>query len=147
MRLNGQSEVLHKMHTANHLSYEKMEELKNRDLIDFYERNRHDDFFLGVEELFMLLPELITIEGKTYAFRMWKSAFDVPYVGFVSASDMFETPLIAIGGDDLVCRDMRNKYADLVDMFYELIIWLDNNYRFVFKEYREKLQHCIAYMQ
>ena len=29
MRLNGQSEVLHKLHTANHLSYEKMEELKN----------------------------------------------------------------------------------------------------------------------
>lgn len=150
MRLNGASEILHKKHTNNTLSYAKLSDLANRGLINFIERGTHDDFSLGFEELFMMLPTLVWKEDKMYLLKMWVSAFGVAHIGYckvVPQGDTYENDILySVGLDDVTNERWVNEYANFVDIAYALLVWVDDNYPNELKEYKDKVQHTIKAM-
>ena len=148
MRLNVASDI-HKKNTSNLLSFQQMQELNDLGLVSFKERGTHKEFFLGVEELMMMLPKTIYADNTLYCFSIWASAFGVLYAGYrkpiVKNGYADHTTLVSIGLDDVAPR-IVNEYANFVDVLFALVIWVDNNHCDTLREYREKLQHAVNAM-
>ena len=134
------TQVYKKKVTRNTLNIQQMMQLEELGLCNLKERDKHTEYFFGVEELMQLLPACIVVGETMYCLQIYKTAFDVLSVRYYNPKT-HET-ICAIGCDDVMPKD-ESYNGHLVDVLFEMVLWVNNNYKEYFAEYKEKLQHYI----
>ena len=104
------------------------------------ERDKHTEYFFGVEELLQLLPACIVVGKTMYCLQIYKTAFDVLSVRYYNQKT-HET-ICAIGCDDVMPKDERYN-GHLVDALFEMVLYINRKHKEEFAEYKDKLQHYI----
>ena len=92
-----------------------------------------------------LLPGCIVVGGWCYCLHIYKSAFDVQHVAYMvhkntktGVTDYLHT----IGCDDVMPQD-ESYNGHLVDALFEMVLWVNQNHKEYFSEYKEGLQNFI----
>ena len=134
------TQIYKKKVTRNTLYFQQMAKLEKLGLCSLKEREKHTECTFGVEELMQLLPACIVIEGNMYCLQIYKTAFDVLSVRYYNPKT-HET-ICAIGCDDVMPQD-ESYNGHLVDALFEMVLYVNDNHKKEFAEYKEKLQHFI----
>ena len=127
---------------------EQMVELEKIGLANIKERNSHRECGYGVEELLQILPACIAVDGWCYCLKLYKSAFDVQHIAYVAHKNPktgVADYLHSIGCDDVMPKD-ESYSGHLVDALFEMVLWVNNNYKEYLTEHKEKLNHYIQSM-
>jgi hypothetical protein len=135
-----ETQVYKKKVTRNTLNIQQMLKLEELGLCVLSERDRHTETHFGVEELMQLLPACIVVGGTMYCLQIYKTAFDVQSVRYYNPK-AHET-ICAIGCDDVVEEDALVP-GNLVDALFEMVLYINQNHKTEFTEYKDKLQHYI----
>lgn len=139
------TQVYKKRVTRNTLNIQQMMQLEELGLCNLKEREKHTDYFFGVEELIQLLPACIVVDGWCYCLHIYKSAFDVQYVAYKAHKSITGDKtdyLHSIGCDDVMPQD-ESYNGHLVDALFEMVLWVNENHKEYLAEYKDKLQHYI----
>ena len=142
MRLSAINAV-HKKNTRNTLNMEQMHKLHDLGLAYIAERNGHIDCGYGVEELLQILPACIVVKKKMYILQVYKSAFDVVAVHYKNPKDIEDNTLYAKGCDDFDNEWTPLQSGHLVNVLFDCLLWVNENYPSELEEFKEKLQHYI----
>lgn len=142
MRLSA-SNSYHKKNTRNTLTMEQMVELEKFGLANIKERNSHRECGYGVEELLQILPACIVVDGNMYVLRIYKTAFDVVAVGYKNPKEGGKY-LYSKCCDDLLNEGDALQSGHLVDVLYDILIFVDSQYPQELEDFKNKLDH---YMQ
>ena len=134
------TQVIKKKVTRNTLNIQQMMQLEELGLCNLKERDMHTDYFFGVEELMQLLPACIVVGETMYCLQIYKTAFDVLSVRYYNPKT-HET-ICVIGCDDVMPKDERYN-GHLVDAVFEMVLYINQNHKTEFTEYKDKLQHYI----
>lgn len=134
------TQVYKKRVTRNTLNIQQMMQLADLGLCDLNERDRHTDYFFGVEELLQILPACIVVEQNMYCLQIYKTAFDIQAVRYYNPKT-HET-ICSIGCDDVMPQDESHN-GHLVDALFEMVLYVNQNHKEEFAEYKEKLQHFV----
>ena len=134
------TQVYKKRVTRNTLNILQMMQLEELGLCNLKERDKHTDFFFGVEELMQLLPACIVVDGTMYCLQIYKTTFDVLSVRYYNPKT-HET-ICSIGCDDVMPQD-ESYNGHLVDVLFEMVLYINQNHKDEFAEYKEKLHHFI----
>lgn len=134
------TQIIKKKVTRNTLNIQQMMQLEGLGLCNIKERAMHTDSCFGAEELMQLLPACIVVEGNMYCLQIYKTAFDVLSVRYYNQKT-HET-ICAIGCDDVMPKDERYN-GHLVDALFEMVLYINQNHKTEFTEYKDKLQHYI----
>lgn len=134
------TQVYTKRVTRNTLNIQQMMKLEGLGLCVLNERDRHTETHFGVEELMQLLPACIVVEENMYCLQIYKTAFDVQSVRYYNPKT--HGTLCAIGCDDVMPQD-ESYNGHLVDALFEMVLWVNQNYKEYLAEYKEKLQHFV----
>ena len=144
MRLTANN-VFHKKSTRNTLSITQMNTLHNLGLCNVNERSGHTEVAFGVEELLQILPMAIQkgnglAEDVLYSLKVYKTAFDVIGVGYINHNGK---ELCYIGCDVIANSDNLMQSGNLVEVLYQVLLWVNREYPNELKEYKEALDHYI----
>lgn len=142
MRLSA-TNVYHKKNTRNTLNMEQMYKLHDLGLAYIKERNDHIDCEYGVEELLQILPACIVVDKKMYILQVYKTAFDVIAVHYKNPKDIEDNTLYAKGCDDFDNEWTPLQSGHLVNVLFDCLLWVNENYPSELEEFKEKLQHYI----
>ena len=134
------TQVYKKKVTRNTLNIQQMLKLEELGLCVLSERDRHTETHFGVEELMQLLPACIVVGETMYCLQIYKTAFDVLSVRYYNPKT-HET-ICAIGCDDVMPKD-ESYNGHLVDALFEMVLYVNDNHKEEFAEYKDKLQHYI----
>lgn len=142
MRLTANN-VFHKKSTRNTLSITQMNTLHNLGLCNVNERSGHTEVAFGVEELLQILPMAILngnglAEDVLYSLKVYKTAFEVIGVGYINHNGK---ELCYLGCDDIANSDTQS--GNLVEVLYQILLWVNREYPNELKEYKEALDHYI----
>lgn len=139
------TQIYKKRVTRNTLNIQQMMKLEELGLCVLSERDRHTETHFGVEELMQLLPTAIVTGGWCYCLYIYKSAFGVQYVAYKARKSITDDKtdyLHSIGCDDVMPQD-ESYNGHLVDALFEMVLYVNDNHKEEFAEYKEKLQHFI----
>lgn len=139
------TQVYTKRETRNTLNFQQMLKLEELGLCNLKEREKHTDYFFGVEELLQILPACIVTDGWCYCLYIYKSAFDVQYVAYKAHKSITSDKtdyLHSIGCDDVIPQD-ESYNGHLVDALFEMVLWVNQNHKEYLAEYKDKLQYYI----
>ena len=134
------TQIYKKRVTRNTLNIQQMLKLEELGLCSLKERDKHTDYFFGVEELMQLLPACIVVGETMYCLQIYKTAFDVLSVRYYNQKT-HET-ICVFGCDDVMPKDERYN-GHLVDALFEMVLYINRKHKEEFAEYKEKLQHYI----
>ena len=134
------TQVYKKKVTRNTLSIQQMMQLEELGLCNLKERDKHTDYFFGVEELMQLLPACIVVGKTMYCLQIYKTVFDVLSVRYYNQKT-HET-ICVFGCDDVMPKD-ESYNGHLVDALFEMVLYVNQNHKEYFAEYKDKLQHYI----
>ena len=134
------TQVIKKKVTRNTLNIQQMLKLEELGLCNLKERDKHTDYFFGVEELMQLLPACIVVGKTMYCLQIYKTAFDVLSVRYYNQKT-HET-ICAFGCDDVMPKD-ESYNGHLVDALFEMVLYINRKHKEEFAEYKDKLQHYI----
>jgi hypothetical protein len=143
------TQVYKKRATRNTLNIQQMMQLAELGLCNLNERDKHTDYFFGVEELLQILPScIVTNEGWLYSLKIYKNAFDVQCVSYSTHKNIKTGEsdyLYTIACDELMQQgEMYNGH--LVDALFEMLLWVNQNHKTYLADYKEKLHHYMLSM-
>lgn len=141
MRLSP-SNSYHKKNTRNTLTIDQMVQLSKLGLADIKERNSHRIMGYGVEELLQILPACIVVDGNMYVLRVYKTAFDVIAVGYKNPKEGGKY-LYSKCCDDITNEDNPNQSGHLIDVLFDILIFVNSQYPQELEEFKNKLNHYI----
>jgi hypothetical protein len=139
------TQIYKKKVTRNTLNIQQMLKLEELGLCNLKERDKHTEYSFGVEELMQILPACIVVDGWCYCLKLYKSAFDVQHIAYVAHKNPktgVADYLHSVGCDDVMPQD-ESYNGHLVDALFEMVLWVNNNYKEYLAEYKDKLQHYI----
>lgn len=141
MRLNASNSFI-KKNTRNILNYDQMMQLSELGLADIKERNSHRFMGYGVEELLQILPSCIVVEQELYALKIYKTAFDVIAVGYKNPKEGGKY-LYCKCCDDIVNEDNPNQSGHLIDVLFDILIFVNSQYPEELEEFKGELNHYV----
>lgn len=115
------TQVYKKRVTRNTLHIQQMMKLEELGLCNLKERDRHTETHFGVEELIQLLPACIVVDGWCYCLHIYKSAFDVQHVAYMTHKNTKTDKtdyLHTIGCDEVMAHVSDYKDPD-INLIYE----------------------------
>lgn len=134
------TQVYKKRVTRNTLNIQQMMKLEELGLCSIKEREKHTDFFFGVEELMQLLPSCIVVNNNIYCLQIYKTIFNIQSVRYYNQKT--NETLRVVGCDDVMPKD-KSYNGNLIDALFEMVLYINKNHKKEFAEYKEKLHHYI----
>ena len=134
------TQVYKKRVTRNTLNIQQMMKLEELGLCSIKERGKHTDFFFGIEELIQLLPACIVVNNNIYCLQIYKTIFNIQSVRYYNQKT--NETLRVVGCDDVMPKD-KSYNGNLIDALFEMVLYINNNHKKEFAEYKEKLHHYI----
>lgn len=141
MRLSASNSYI-KKNTRNTLTIDQMMQLSKLGLADIKERNSHRIMGYGVEELLQILPSCIIVEQEWYVLKIYKTAFNVIAVGYKNPKEDGKY-LYYECCDDIMNEDNPNQSGHLIDVLFDILIYVNTHYPEELEEFKKELNHYI----